>query len=301
MTGPVPGARAILAALLLFGAALPAMERGLWYAHAGTRVYPDQVVPTTWDAGTGTNIRWKTPLPNWSNGSPLLVRGRLFVLSEPLGYAPLLTCIDADSGERLWQREVDPIACFPEEDRQRLRRLAGEGWAWNRGMTALCNDIMTHLATTFPGYRPRRGKPDPEHVKSVETAFGERLQALGLRFDGFAAGVGGWTTSLPFIDERGPEARREQELHELGLRWERWSHYGTWTGSTYGTPACDGERVFIATGNNHFSCYDLAGELLWQHRFPWPGSRQPTRLIPEAHRPRIGTVPPGDPGRFSSE
>jgi len=44
---------------------------------------------------------WSTPLPGWSQASPILVGDRIFVLSQPFW----LYCIDRTDGEVIWKRE----------------------------------------------------------------------------------------------------------------------------------------------------------------------------------------------------
>jgi outer membrane protein assembly factor BamB len=59
------------------------------------------------------------------------------------------------------------------------------------------------------------------------------------------------------------------------LLWERVAHEGKPFGgrhrkNTYAseTPATDGERLYVYFGNVGLFAYSLAGELLWEHRFP---------------------------------
>jgi outer membrane protein assembly factor BamB len=49
-------------------------------------------------------IVWKTPLPGGSPATPVFVRDRIFVLSDP----SLLLCLRASDGEILWQRSHAP-------------------------------------------------------------------------------------------------------------------------------------------------------------------------------------------------
>ncbi len=59
------------------------------------------------------------------------------------------------------------------------------------------------------------------------------------------------------------------------LLWQRVAHEGKPFGgrhrkNTYAseTPATDGERLYVYFGNVGLFAYSLAGELLWEHRFP---------------------------------
>ncbi len=78
-------------------------------------------LPTTWSESE--NIVWKTPLPSWSGGSPVIWGNKVFVTSpskskvepaaegdkgrDPGGSELLLICIAKDTGAILWERELD--------------------------------------------------------------------------------------------------------------------------------------------------------------------------------------------------
>ena len=61
----------------------------------GTGRYPDADPPITWSAQE--NVVWKTPMPDWSNATPVVVGDRIFVCSEPAD----LICVRAADGT-LW-------------------------------------------------------------------------------------------------------------------------------------------------------------------------------------------------------
>jgi outer membrane protein assembly factor BamB len=55
-----------------------------WPSFRGPRaggVADGQSLPTAWDAGEGTNIRWKTPIPGLAHSSPVIGGDRLYVTS----------------------------------------------------------------------------------------------------------------------------------------------------------------------------------------------------------------------------
>lgn len=65
----------------------------------GDGKYPDAQPPETWSPDE--NIRWKTPMPSWSNASPVLLQDKslLFVLSEP----DQLVAVRTETGKIAWQ------------------------------------------------------------------------------------------------------------------------------------------------------------------------------------------------------
>ena len=59
------------------------------------------------------NIVWSTRLPSWSWSSPILVKDRIFVTSEP----DELVCIDKATGKILWRRSNTIYDTVPPEER----------------------------------------------------------------------------------------------------------------------------------------------------------------------------------------
>ena len=65
----------------------------------GTGRYPDATPAIQW-SGT-RNVAWATPMPSWSNSTPVITGDRLFICSEPA----TLLCLRVSDGKIFWQRE----------------------------------------------------------------------------------------------------------------------------------------------------------------------------------------------------
>ena len=70
-----------------------------------------------WNAATGKNIAWKTPLPGPSFAQPIVVGDKVFTLADP----NWLICLSAVDGKILWQRAVDPTSVMAPERAARAR------------------------------------------------------------------------------------------------------------------------------------------------------------------------------------
>jgi outer membrane protein assembly factor BamB len=70
-------------------------------------------VPTEWDGPSGSNILWKTPIPHPGYNSPIIWEKKIF-LSGADRRTQVVFCVDADSGEILWQTELNDIPGSPE-------------------------------------------------------------------------------------------------------------------------------------------------------------------------------------------
>jgi outer membrane protein assembly factor BamB len=81
----------------------------------GTGRYPDAQPVTQWAKDKA--VLWSTPLPSWSNASPILVGDRLFVCSEP----STLFCVAAADGKILWQKSNDYFDTLSPELAEKVR------------------------------------------------------------------------------------------------------------------------------------------------------------------------------------
>ena len=86
--------------LLLIGAA-----RGgnwpAWRGPEGTGVAAEQNLPLHW--GTNENVRWRVPLPERGNSTPIVWGQRVFV-TQAVGQRRTLMCFDRAEGKLLWQQ-----------------------------------------------------------------------------------------------------------------------------------------------------------------------------------------------------
>jgi len=70
----------------------------------GLGLYPEAAPPIEWSSDH--NVVWKTKLPGWSNGSPIVIDDKLIVTSE----ANTVICLDRRSGAMLWTHSLDDAA-----------------------------------------------------------------------------------------------------------------------------------------------------------------------------------------------
>jgi outer membrane protein assembly factor BamB len=72
----------------------------------GTGISEEKSIPTQWSADK--NIAWKLPLPGNGNGSPIVVRGKVFLQAASDDQTKRhLICIDAKTGKEDWRRDFD--------------------------------------------------------------------------------------------------------------------------------------------------------------------------------------------------
>ena len=88
----------------------PTLQLAVWprfRGRGGAGVSPYHDVPTAWDGASGTGILWKTAVPLPGHSSPILWGDRVF-LTGANEQTREVYCFDADTGERLWRRQVSP-------------------------------------------------------------------------------------------------------------------------------------------------------------------------------------------------
>ena len=86
----------------------------------GTGKYPDANPPIHWSPTE--NLVWGTPMPSWSNSTPIIVGDRLFVCSEP----STLVCVRLSDGHILWQSTNDYEETVSPQEAADIRRQRAE-------------------------------------------------------------------------------------------------------------------------------------------------------------------------------
>src|SRR4030095_8219052 len=92
--------RPILLSLLLLPAVVVAEDWPNWRGPSGNGVSEEKGLPLTWSATE--NIKWKVPLPEGGNSSPIVVKDRVFVTQND-GKRRTLMAFDRKDGKVLWQ------------------------------------------------------------------------------------------------------------------------------------------------------------------------------------------------------
>ena len=81
-----------------------------WRGPEGTGVTTETNLPLTWSATK--NVRWKTPLPERGNATPIIWGERIFI-TQNVGQKRTVTCFSRTDGKQLWQEGPT----FAEEER----------------------------------------------------------------------------------------------------------------------------------------------------------------------------------------
>jgi outer membrane protein assembly factor BamB len=190
-------------------------------------------------------VVWQTDLPNWGLGCPIVVKDRIYVISEPNRDHdfPQLLCLSATDGKVLWQREIPHTVDEPVRQ------------AWHDHLVALRNL-----------YRARHAygsTKDEAVLAQFGCALNDKGQVSWKRVDPSNKHGDRMDVKLARIFNKG------------GLYFDVW-HLGGLHRIGYGfpTPVSDGQRVYVATGLHSFACYDLDGNLIWQARSVGQGSSQ---------------------------
>ncbi len=94
--------RTVLAMVSLLAVGVHAANWPAWHGPNGSGVTPDTNLPMRWSATE--NVRWKVPLPDRGNSSPIVWRDRVFV-TQAIEKEHRLTviCLNRANGKVLWQ------------------------------------------------------------------------------------------------------------------------------------------------------------------------------------------------------
>lgn len=98
-----------------------------WRGPRGDGTSLETNLPTEWDATSGKNIAWKTPIPGRGHSSPIVWNDRIFLATfaeeEGKSDAPdrLLLCLDRATGKERWRKTVIKA---PKEKKHTLNSYA---------------------------------------------------------------------------------------------------------------------------------------------------------------------------------
>jgi hypothetical protein len=206
--------------------------------------------PISFDGLTGKNLLWKMPLPNHSHGSPIVVKGRVFVAScagWPEGQDNMqLLCFEASTGKELWRRDLDEFATWPAERADQARALRRKYW-----------EAVRMLARRMAEYQTADEARKQAILTEVAPWLGDKAkECYEKQYFGSGRGGEGW------VVDAGPLGAELKKV--CGYESVTWGH--TSVDLLFAAPASDGERVSVITGRKTIHTFDLDGKPLWQVR-----------------------------------
>src|SRR2546428_2252005 len=82
-----------------------------WRGPQGTGVSTETALPLRWS--TNENVRWRAPLPERGNSTPVIWGNRIFITQAiEKEHRRTLMCFDRANGKQLWQEGV----VYPEKE-----------------------------------------------------------------------------------------------------------------------------------------------------------------------------------------
>ncbi len=136
----------------------------------GTGRYPDAEPPVKWSAET--NVVWKTPMPSWSNATPIIVGDKLFVCSEP----DELVCVNLADGKILWRRPNGYEQVFPADEMAEIREKAAKAEVINKKLRGAQGKLWKAKK------KLKKAPEDADLKKQVETRNAE-VKAITKEFE----------------------------------------------------------------------------------------------------------------------
>ena len=240
----------------------------------GTGIFAKQNPPVQWD--DTTNIRFRTPLPNWSNSSPIVVGDRVFCMSEPVDYAPELLCLDAHDGTLRWRRQIDHLVHLPGGDV--AKKTYSEKCELVRILIGLLGEAAWLDRHDVPENDPRR-QDLAQRVERYQASFNvskalkDDMVVYSPLLEPYTGKRNQW------LEDHGLVSSRLTAEEKHGKHWaEAYTYHGysghnsgtTWVGHGWPTPLCDGERVYAISAHNTVAAFSIDGDPAWLRTFPYP-------------------------------
>ena len=266
----------------------PTLERPVGWRGDGTGIFPGAQPVTEWSDGTKTrqgknakgqaekqlyldpkapskNILWRAMLPNWANASPVVVGHRVFVMADPVDIAPLLICLDAITGDVLWQREVDHTQELPGKVRAKVRKEWSDFLGLARTLARLHAEksSIDHALKKNPGDAKAQARLNDWEARAIA------VNGTKMKFTKWGC------VDAPGIlsDQQIDRLKELDQKHgcyspkwEIGIS-KNHLQIGAYVGYSHPTPVSDGKNVYVWTGYNTAACYDLDGNLKWLRWF----------------------------------
>ena len=131
----------------------------------GTGVFSTAKPPTTWSEEAGSV--WKTPLPAFSNASPIFLNGKIYICAE----VDELICLDQESGKILWRKSTSEEDLLSADEKARREAL--------KARLAPTKASRDKLNTEYRGVRRKlRREKNNETLKAREKVLKAQLDEL---------------------------------------------------------------------------------------------------------------------------
>ncbi len=250
-----------LALVLLLSAAALAADPVGWRTN-GTGCYPAATPVTAW--GADQNVVWKTPTDKWSNATPVLVEGKLFLLAEP----DTLLCLNAADGAPLWSHANPREDTMTEADQALAAQQSAEYDKVNAEFQPVQkerNDARRKLQNAEKDLKkaqearkkadataPQDAAKQTPAPQAASAPSDEELAALQAAVDELKA------QEEALKQQAAPFEKRLGELSEYRLP----STHGE-NGYTSSTPVSDGKNVYALFGTGVIAAYTGEGERRW--------------------------------------
>lgn len=240
----------------------------------------------------GKNVVWATKLPNWSNGMPILVGDKIYLMAEP----DELICVNKADGKILWKHRTTWVDATPAEDKKRFPQF-GELDKLNAELKAQENPnfripIRRKILDLLKQVDAEDKKSNPqfqgvyklvEKYKDEKTSEADKAQVLveikkelaNLKCSPevnplyqLIEPIEKMLTRTDLRQEHrdGLKNKLKENIINLGPKprylFQPASHVGG-IGWTCGTPVSDGKNVYIQLGSGIAACYDLDGNMKW--------------------------------------
>jgi outer membrane protein assembly factor BamB len=229
---------------------------------------------TNWNADTGLNVVWRSPMPAPSFAQPIVVGERVFTMADPY----ILLCVNAHDGKILWQTEIDHTTVMEPDKREKaraerkfifdLRREFGKWWeaqmAFERKLKEKGVSVEA-IKLALDMAREKEGEIDTSLVggtDAIDASLKAEYLALMKEQQGKGFEAAGYKCGIVLKSGTPQGDRLLRATYEFDLyATDGWGE--PWTTLTFATPCSDGSNVYVTTMNNAVAAVSLDGAIRW--------------------------------------
>ena len=241
----------------------PSSDRPIGWRGDRSGAWPGAGCVTSWNAESGENIVWKSPMPGAGFSQPLVIGEKVITTADP----NLLVCLNVHTGKILWQTAIDHTAAMEPAMAKKARAemaFADEKWLqysrWKQGFQNLLDMLGPGAKPAMIFDKRMNILPPAEGISAEARTLWSRL-IEEQKAEGWNVNPGKKSTGA--IRGGSPTNKRLQEAHMLYDVWwhgERYDGLITWS---FATPTTDGEFIYVTTVNNAVAAVDLNGKIEW--------------------------------------
>ncbi len=180
--------------LTLLCAICPCLAQSVGWRTDGTSRYLQADPPTAW---TGDVVNgYKTPMADWSNGTPVIVGERIFITAEP----NKLLCLQRETGKVVWTQAANYADMLSPEQKTQMQQADEQAKKVSKQLRPFRKQARTFSRRLRKDPNDAEAKAALAELHQQTTELDKQLAALGELRNPPTHRANGYTSATPASD-----------------------------------------------------------------------------------------------------